>query len=90
MILVDDGIAMVSTLRASVACCRNKGAGKVVVAAPVASVRTKREFEHLADDVEVLETPEGFRAVAQVYRNWYDVSSEEAQRILRAAREETG
>ncbi len=89
VILVDDGIAMGSTLRASVACCRNYGAGKVVVAVPVASSRAKAAFEELADDLVVLETPMGFRAVAQVYRNWYDVPGEEAQRILQAAGQRT-
>jgi putative phosphoribosyl transferase len=86
VILVDDGIAMGSTMRASVACCRNLGAAKVVVAVPVTGRETVREMESIADEVVVLEIPGDFRAVAQVYENWYDVPDEEVLEIM--AREE--
>ena len=82
VILVDDGIAMGSTMRASVACCRNLGAAKVVVAVPVTGEDTARELEMIADEVLVLEMPHNFRAVAQVYENWYDVSDEEVLEIM--------
>lgn len=82
VIIVDDGIAMGSTMRASLILCRNKGAGCVIVAAPVAAPETVEMFREVADDVVVLETPEFFQAVAQVYLNWYDVSDEEVLEIL--------
>ncbi|TNF48414.1 phosphoribosyltransferase [bacterium] len=82
VILVDDGVAMGSTMRASVACCRNLGAAKVVVAVPVTGEETARELETIADDVIVLEMPHNFRAVAQVYENWYDVPDEEVLEIM--------
>ncbi len=82
VILVDDGIAMGSTMRASVACCRNLGARKVVVAAPVTGPDTAREIEKIADEVVILEKPYNFRAVAQVYENWYDVTDEEVLEIM--------
>jgi putative phosphoribosyl transferase len=82
VILVDDGIAMGSTMRASVACCRNLGARKVVVAAPVTGPDTAMEIEKIADEVVVLEKPLNFRAVAQVYENWYDVTDEEVLEIM--------
>ena len=82
VILVDDGIAMGSTMRASARMCRNQRAGHIVIAAPVASPRTVDDLRREADDVVILETPTGFRAVAQVYRNWYDVSDAEAVKLL--------
>ena len=82
VILVDDGIAMGSTMRAAIDCVKNKGAKKVVVAAPVAGRRSIDYFSKLADDVVVLESPANFYAVAQVYANWYDVSDEEVLELL--------
>lgn len=82
-ILVDDGIAMGSTMRAAIMLCRNRKARTVVVAAPVSGRTMFTELTHLADDVVVLERPSAFRAVAQVYRNWYDVGDDEVIRILR-------
>lgn len=82
VILVDDGIAMGSTMRASIQCCRDRGAGRVVVAAPVTGADTEREMKRIADDVVILVTPPCFRAVAQVYRNWYDVPDEEVLEIM--------
>jgi len=82
VILVDDGIAMGSTMRAAIDCVKNKGAKKVVVAAPVAGRRSIDYFSKLADDVVVLESPANFYAVAQVYVNWYDVSDEEVLELL--------
>lgn len=82
VILVDDGIAMGSTMRASIKLCRKQEAGSVVVAVPVASPRVVDDFRRLADDLVVLETPPFFRAVAEVYQHWYDVSDEEVQEIM--------
>lgn len=85
VILVDDGIAMGSTMRASVEYCRNQEAWKVVVAAPVTGRDTAEDMEEIADDVVILELPPSFRAVAQVYRKWYDVPDEEVLEIMRKA-----
>jgi predicted phosphoribosyltransferase len=78
VILVDDGIAMGSTMRAAIALCKNQHAGKIVVAAPVAGESVARDLEAMVDEVVILEQPPFFRAVAQVYEEWYDVSDEEA------------
>jgi putative phosphoribosyl transferase len=88
VILTDDGIAMGSTMRASIALCRNKGAKKVVVGCPVTGVHTAREIERLVDEMVVLETPRFFQAVAQGYSNWYDVPDEEVVGILERWRAE--
>ncbi|MDG6243889.1 MAG: phosphoribosyltransferase [Methanolobus sp.] len=82
VILVDDGLAMGSTMRASIMLCRSKGAARIVVAVPVAGREVARDIGDMADEIVVLETPANFRAVAQVYMNWYDVSDSEVLKIM--------
>jgi predicted phosphoribosyltransferase len=82
VILVDDGIAMGSTMRATIELCKNQDAGTIIVAVPVASDRITREIASRVDRCIVLETPKFFRAVAQVYETWYDVSDEEVLHIM--------
>lgn len=87
VILVDDGLAMGSTMRAAIAACREKRAGKVVVAVPVSGPRAAGKIDKLADRTVILEIPEYYRAVAQVYNDWYDVSDEEVLGILENAQD---
>lgn len=82
VILTDDGVAMGSTMRASIACCRNRGAGAVTVAVPVAGPRVVPALQEEADGVVAVTSPPGFRAVAQVYRRWRDVTDEEVLEIM--------
>jgi predicted phosphoribosyltransferase len=82
VILVDDGIAMGSTMRAAVMMCRRAKAAKVVIAAPVAGPDVAAQMRALADDVVILETPAAFYAVAQAYVNWYDVPDAEVVGIM--------
>jgi putative phosphoribosyl transferase len=82
VIVLDDGIAMGSTMRAAIALCRNRQTRRIIAAAPVAGPATADELKEIADDVVILERPRLFRAVAQVYENWHDVSDEEVLRIL--------
>jgi putative phosphoribosyl transferase len=83
VILIDDGIAMGSTMRAAIELCKNRKAGKIVVAAPVAGSEVAEEIRKRVDELVVLEIPAYFRAVAQAYENWYDVSDEEVLDLLR-------
>jgi putative phosphoribosyl transferase len=89
VILVDDGIAVGSTMRATIALCKNQGAEKIVVAVPVTGKRTAQTMSTLVDDTIVLETPPSFHAVAQVYENWYDVSDQEVLAIMEKYRRES-
>ncbi len=82
VILVDDGIAMGSTMKAAIECVKKRGPKKVIIATPVASQRAIEYFSNLADEIVVLESPINFYAVAQVYINWYDVSDEEVLELL--------
>lgn len=82
-VLVDDGIAMGSTMTASVRACQNMAAAHVVVAAPTAAPRAVENLGREADEVVVLESPPGFRAVADAYTEWHDVTDNEAIQTLR-------
>ena len=83
VILVDDGLAMGSTMKVAIRLCQKKNAKKIVVAVPVAGENIEREIGKMVDEIIVLEKPEFFRAVAQVYRNWYDVSDQEVIEVMR-------
>jgi putative phosphoribosyl transferase len=88
VILIDDGIAMGSTMRAAVHLCRNQKARTIVVATPVSGKETAAEIGALVDDSVILAQPSLFRAVAQVYANWYDVTDAEVIDILKRWRRE--
>ena len=82
VVLVDDGIAMGSTMRASIQLCKNQGAGEIVVATPVAGRTVAQEIEAMVDRVVVLTKPAYFRAVAQVYQDWCDVPDAKVLEIM--------
>lgn len=83
IILTDDGLAMGSTMKAAIKLCQKKEPQKLIVAVPVAGRGVAREIEKLVDEAVILETPDFFQAVAQVYINWYDVSDQEVLNIMK-------
>ncbi len=82
VILVDDGLAMGSTMRAAIALCKNNKASKIIVAVPVSGEKVALEINELADETIVLEKPTFFQAVSQVYINWHDATDREVIEIL--------
>jgi putative phosphoribosyl transferase len=89
-ILVDDGVATGSTMKAAVAAVRQLGAARVVVAVPVASREAEQELERLADEVVALATPEPFYAVGLWYGDFAQTSDEEVRQLLGEAHAERG
>jgi predicted phosphoribosyltransferase len=83
VILIDDGIAMGSTMRAAIELCKKRGTRKIVVAVPVAGGEVAEEIGNKVDELVVLEIPRYFRAVAESYEKWYDVKDEEVLDLLR-------
>ena len=81
-VLVDDGVATGSTLRAACRIARAHGAAGVVVAVPVASVEAVRLLRAEADDVVVLSVPAWFSSVGQWYDDFEQVSDETVVRLL--------
>jgi putative phosphoribosyl transferase len=90
VILVDDGLAMGSTMKAAVALCRKRRAKRIVVAVPVAGEWAAREVGKLADETVILAKPVPFFAVAQAYEKWYDVPDREVLAILSKWQAEQG
>jgi putative phosphoribosyl transferase len=82
-IIVDDGIATGYTFRASLESVRQRGPGRLVAATPVASRDSVEMLKAFADDVVCLRIPASFFAVGAWYRNFDQVSDEEAAAILR-------
>jgi putative phosphoribosyl transferase len=85
VILVDDGIATGSTMQAAVQLARKQGAGKIVVAVPVAPPETIAAMAPQVDELVCLQAPLLFRAVSQWYREFDQTSDEEVQDLLALA-----
>jgi len=83
-ILVDDGLATGSTMRAAVTAIRDRDPASIVVAVPVAAASTCEELrsESEVDHVICLNTPESFQAVGQWYREFAQVSDQEVRELL--------
>jgi predicted phosphoribosyltransferase len=91
VILVDDGLATGSTMRAAALAVRRLNPARVVVAVPVASAQTCHEFEDVVDEIVCEVTPEPFRAVGLWYDDFSQTSDDEVRELLaRAAAEEAG
>jgi putative phosphoribosyl transferase len=81
-ILVDDGVATGSTMLMAVMLVKEKNPKKIVIAVPVAPPDTIKQLEKVADEVINLLAPYGFMAIGQYYRDFSQVSTEEAKRML--------
>jgi len=82
VIVVDDGLATGSTMRAAVRALREMNPRAVVVAVPVAARQTCDEFRAEVDDILCLRTPEPFQAVGLWYQNFDQTSDEEVHELL--------
>lgn len=80
--IIDDGIATGSTVRAACAVARAHGARRVVVATPVAPPETVTALREDADEVIALDTPARFAAIGQFYRDFAQTSDDEVVRLL--------
>ncbi|HEV3262722.1 MAG TPA: phosphoribosyltransferase family protein, partial [Gemmataceae bacterium] len=87
VILIDDGLATGSTMRAAVAALRQLRPSRIVVAVPVAARETCEEFQAEVDEVVCAATPEPFRAVGLWYDNFSQTSDEEVHDLLASAAE---
>ena len=82
VILLDDGIATGSTMRAAVAAARALRAQRVIVAAPTASRQAVEELERSADLVAVLAVPEPYDAVGKWYERFPQLDDREVIDLL--------
>ena len=85
VLLVDDGLATGSTMRAAVAALRHKVPRRIIVAVPVAAPETCDAFRDIADDIVCAVTPEPFRAVGLWYDDFSQTTDEEVHELLAQA-----
>jgi putative phosphoribosyl transferase len=90
VILVDDGIATGSGMRAAIDALRQMKAAHIVIAAPVAPGSTCDRLGSEVDDLVCLETPEPFYGVGQFYFNFSQVTDREVNELLDRAAQEIG
>jgi predicted phosphoribosyltransferase len=83
IILVDDGLATGSTMRAAIQALRRQAPERIVVAVPVGARQTCAEFEDEADETICATTPEPFHAVGFWYAK-FDPTPDDDVRDLRA------
>lgn len=85
VILVDDGLATGSSMRAAVRALGSLGPARTVVAVPVAPAQTCRQLGQEVDEVVCGETPFPFYAVGQAYADFTQTTDDEVRTILRTA-----
>jgi predicted phosphoribosyltransferase len=84
IILVDDGLASGYTMISAIEFTKRRNPSKIVVAVPTGSHKTVKKISSFVDYLYCLNIREDYPyAVAEAYRNWYDVSDEEVLRIIK-------
>jgi predicted phosphoribosyltransferase len=85
VILIDDGLATGSTMRAAAASLRQQKPRSIVVAVPVASPETCEEFRNEVDEIVCAVTPAHFQGVGLWYQDFSQTSDEEVRDLLKRA-----
>jgi predicted phosphoribosyltransferase len=88
VVLIDDGLATGSTMKAAVEAVRALGPARIIVAVPVGSPDTCRECAAIVDEVVCARAPEYFAAVGQWYDDFRQTTDEEVRALLHAASSE--
>lgn len=84
MILIDDGLATGSTMRAAAA-LRKQRPARIVVAVPVGAASTCDEFRREVDEAICAVTPEPFFAISLWYRDFTQTTDDEVRDLLARA-----
>ena len=85
VILIDDGLATGSSMRAAVTALRRQHPARIVVAVPIGAPSTCAEFRSIADEVVCAVSPEPFRAVGMWYDDFTQTSDDEVSDLLARA-----
>jgi predicted phosphoribosyltransferase len=84
VIVVDDGVATGSTMRAALRSFAARKPGKLVLAVPVAPVETVAALQREADEVVCLEPQHDFYAIGAHYHDFRQMSDDEVRHLLAA------
>jgi putative phosphoribosyl transferase len=82
VILIDDGLATGSTMRAAAAAVRNKETKRIVIAVPVAARETCMELRDEVDEIVCAATPQPFGGVGMWYADFSQTTDEEVRELL--------
>ncbi|MBD2166492.1 phosphoribosyltransferase [Calothrix membranacea FACHB-236] len=82
VIVVDDGIATGSTMRAAITILQRQQPNRLVVAVPVAPPDTCEQLQRIVDEVVCLKMPEQMCAVGLWYENFSQTTDEEVRYLL--------
>ena len=82
VVLVDDGLATGSTMRAAIGAVRRFNPSRVIVAVPVGALETCRELRDVADEVVCARTPAAFSAVGAWYEDFSQTTDDEVTTLL--------
>lgn len=82
IVVVDDGIATGSTAIACLRQLKNEGAGRIVLAVPVGPADIPGRLEYEADEIVMVAAPSSFNAVGAHYKDFQQVTDEEARSYL--------
>ncbi len=85
VILVDDGLATGTTMRAAVMALLQQQPARLVVAVPVSSPEACQEIQLLVDEIVCLETPDPFYSVGLWYQDFPQTSDAEVRDLLKRA-----
>jgi putative phosphoribosyl transferase len=87
VLLVDDGIATGSSMRAAIKALRQMKAARFVVAIPVAPRSTCNRLKNEVDELICVYAPEHFYAIGQFYEDFSQTADEEVTELLRQSAE---
>jgi putative phosphoribosyl transferase len=84
-IVVDDGIATGSSMRAGIKALRQLKPARIVVAVPVAPLETCNRLRPEVDELVCVHRPQSFLAIGQFYKDFSQVSDQEVIELLKQA-----
>jgi predicted phosphoribosyltransferase len=88
VILIDDGLATGSTMRAAARSLRKQQPRRIVVAVPVSSPETCEAFRSEVDEIVCAATPEHFQGVGLWYDDFSQTTDDEVRELLKRAKQQ--
>ena len=85
VILVDDGIATGSSMRAAIVALKKMNPARIVLATPVAPLSTCNRLRSEVDELVCVHAPKAFYAIGQFYEDFSQVTDEEVRNLLQQA-----
>lgn len=88
VLIIDDGLATGSTMKAAIQSIKSEGADEIIVAVPVSPPDTLQEIRTMVDEVICLDTPSYFQAVGQFYNDFSPTEDEEVIALMNLSNSE--